>query len=216
MINFTSKKMKQLNLNNIAAALAILSLSVFSVRQCSDKVTYRKQFEEQLSENIKLKSDMKGLKASHNDSILAYQSKLSSLRKEKESSTSSYKAYIKTLHSKIDKLSIEESKAFIDSVYVPTGEEVVITGGQVKDIHVAELKRLKCEEQIEVYDNFIFELDKAYGNSIKESKRLNGELSVCEASIKEKDVKIKTLKRKVRGRTLFGGASAALLILVLL
>lgn len=220
----------KLNLTSVALIAIIIGLSLFGTRQCSERRSYKKQFEgaaasyERCLENSTLSEyalvDYHTKKESKiRDSLNYYKNKSESyLTKVYKLNTRirSYEAHIRTLSDSIGKLSPETSLGYLDANFVPGGNDVIITENQVKDIHIMDLTRLDQKEIIISQEESIDLLDKSLGECMSGLSLSVKELTSCQTDNLKKDLKIKSQKRKVRNRTLFGGIMTGLLVVAVL
>jgi hypothetical protein len=188
----------EFNLNNIIFLILIIILSIWGGRQFLDKRSLKKEINSNIGQLNNYKKILSKTENKLVDSVSFYEYKVDSLIKKHENYKKQKETREKIIIDSIYKLSIKESKKFIDSTYSnKEGDSVYIMETQLKDIHISTLKLKECEELSNFQQETIEELNKAYSNCLLSSNILKDNLSECSESNEKNKIKIKSLKRKV-------------------
>jgi len=188
----------EFNLNNIIFLILIIILSIWGGRQFLDKRSLKKEINSNIGQLNNYKKNLSKTENKLVDSVSFYEYKVDSLIKKHENYKKQKETREKIIIDSIYKLSIKESKKFIDSTYSnKEGDSVYIMETQLKDIHISTLKLKECEELSNFQQETIEELNKAYSNCLLSSNILKDNLSECSESNEKNKIKIKSLKRKV-------------------
>lgn len=188
----------EFNMNNIIFLILIIILSIWGGRQFLDKKSLKKEIDSNIGQLNNYKKYLSKTENKLVDSVSFYEYKVDSLIKKHENYKKQKETREKIIIDSIYKLSIKESKKFIDSTYSnKKGDSVYIMETQLKDIHISTLKLKECEELSNFQQKTIEELNKAYSNCLLSSNILKDNLSECSESNEKNKIKIKSLKRKV-------------------
>jgi hypothetical protein len=188
----------EFNMNNIIFLILIIILSIWGGRQFLDKKSLKKEIDSNIGQLNNYKKYLSKTENKLVDSVSFYEYKVDSLIKKHENYKKQKETREKIIIDSIYKLSIKESKKFIDSTYSnKKGDSVYIMETQLKDIHISTLKLKECEELSNFKQKTIEELNKAYSNCLLSSNILKDNLSECSESNEKNKIKIKSLKRKV-------------------
>jgi hypothetical protein len=188
----------EFNMNNIIFLILIIILSIWGGRQFLDKRSLKKEINSNIGQLNNYKKILSKTENKLVDSVSFYEYKVDSLIKKHENYKKQKETREKIIIDSIYKLSIKESKKFIDSTYSnKEGDSVYIMETQLKDIHISTLKLKECEELSNFQQETIEELNKAYSNCLLSSNILKDNLSECSESNEKNKIKIKSLKRKV-------------------
>jgi len=188
----------EFNMNNIIFLILIIILSIWGGRQFLDKKSLKKEINSNIGQLNNYKKILSKTENKLIDSVSFYEYKVDSLIKKHENYKKQKENHEKNIIDSIYKLSIKESKKFIDSTYSnKKGDSIYIMETQLKDIHISTLKLKECEELSNFQQKTIEELNKAYSNCLLSSNILKDNLSECSESNEKNKIKIKSLKRKV-------------------
>lgn len=205
------------NLNNIIFIILIAILSVWGGRQFLEKRTLKKEIESTTEELKSYKTYLTESEKKIVDSVNYYESEISCLIEQHTIYKKQIESHKKVIIDSIYKLSTEESKSFIDSVYSKKeGDTIPITETQLKDIHVTTLKLKECEIFSEFQKDVIAQLDTAYDNCYESVNILQENLDECSELNKKDARKIKSLKKKVWSNRIIGVLGIGLSVLLLL
>jgi D-ribose pyranose/furanose isomerase RbsD len=188
----------EFNLNNIIFLILIIILSIWGGRQFLDKRSLKREINSNIGQLNNYKKILSKTENKLIDSVSFYEDKVDYLINKHENYKKQKETREKIIIDSIYKLSIKESKKFIDSTYSnKKGDSIYIMETQLKDIHISTLKLKECEELSNFQQETIEELNKAYSNCLLSSNILKDNLSECSKSNEKNKIKIKSLKRKV-------------------
>jgi hypothetical protein len=204
----------KVNLNNIVLSLLLIIavLLYFNKRRelkdlkmyCSSKAEY---YESKLSDVVRYHTKKEKLLR---DSLSFYKNKIPILLESNKRKVTNLKNKQKELKDSIINLSIGESIKYLDSNFVPIGEdEVLVHESQVKEIHASDIECKEVKFINDFQQDIIHELDKAYSNCSKYNEVLENNLEKSEGAQK-------ALKRKKNNRTIYGIVVTSLLVLVVI
>lgn len=186
------------NLNNVVFIILITILSIWGGRQLIEKKALKKEIEYTTEELQNYRIYLTKAEKKIVDSVNYYQEEISYLLKQHRMYKKQIESHKAIIIDSIYKLSIEESKLFVDSVYSKKeGDTIPITETQLKDIHVTTLKLKECELFSDFQKDVIDQLDTAYNNCYKSVDILQENLNECSEINNENTKKIKSLKNKV-------------------
>jgi len=218
--------MKNINLTTVLTSILLIATFSWGVRQCSDKrdlkkvaFSYEKCLQESTMSEYKLTQYHKAKEKVIRDSLIYYKDKTDSYRQQANQNKArirAYKSHIETLSDSITKLSPEISLGYLNANFIPGGEEVMITEDQVKGIHEMDLVRIDQDSIISNQGTMVELLDNSLEECMKGSYLAVTQLDECQVDNVRKDLKIRSQKRKVFNRTLFGGVMTGLLIIAVL
>jgi len=207
----------ELNLNNIIFLLSIIVVSIWGTRQFFEKRRLQKEISSNIEEFNDYKSQLNKSEQKLVDSVVYYKSEIDLLIEKNKAYKKQIEYHKQVLIDSIYKLSINESKLFIDSVYSKKeGDTINIRETQLKDIHITTLKLKECETLSNFQQKTIEELDKAYSNCSSSVEVLKENLSECSESNKKNTIKIKSLRKKVWSNRIIGIAGISIAILAVI